>query len=387
MAAPLMSGKYPIVLSDALRQRQASKELFTAVKCTFQPNYYCSTFCMQSEQELMLTTSLDSIKPPPTAEITSGNIKPSTSDPSQFNLSLSTNKTTTYYHGSRTDGRVEPKKGSDPKKNKARCVLIFDAANQQYVLHLLDSEFDMEHVKTTSVAFSPPSSTPAASMPSQGQTAGKSLPKNIPDEQPRAAKKAPPKRSYEKDDDDSSDGGLEIDWGGKPPPNKKKITASALASLGSAMRSGTGTPSAQSFTGSRLAGKSPYAGKTPVGYAGKSPAPYAGKSPAGYAGKSPAGMKGKSPVKYEYAGKPPAMSKPPSPDHGEQSEEEHSEEDPDEEFEDVPDHVDPGSPRGHGNARHDDSEEEDEEIDLEAEMMKEFSRMSGEDQDSESEEE
>lgn len=364
MAAPSLTGKYPIVLSDALLQRQASKELFTGVKY--------------------------STKPPHPADITAASIKPSTSDPTQFNLTLSTDKSTTYYHGSRTDGRIEPRKGVDPKiakKNKSKCILIFDAENQRYVLHQLDSEFDMEYIRTADLASKSPAdnNTPAASTPSTGQLAGKSLPRSIPDE-PRAAKKAPPKRSYEEEEEESSDGGLEIDWGGKAPEKKKKITASALASLGSAMRSGTGTPSALSFTG-RVAGKSPYAGKTPVGYAGKSPAPYAGKSPAAYAGKSPAKrIAGKSPVKY--AGKSPAMTKPPSPEHHvHESEEEHSEED--EEFEDVSGigHVDPGSPRGHGNARHDGDESDGEvdlEADLEAEMMREFSNMN---EESESEEE
>lgn len=269
---------------------------------------------------------------------------------------------------------------------------------------------------------------PVQASATREKVGGKGLPKSIPtpresspEQGPRkpAQKSLPKKRPASDDEDEDSDPGFTIEYPeAKNPPVKKRAYG---LGLGISPNSPLSMAHLSSASTGRVAGKSPlgYAGKSPAGYAGKSPAgthsvragkspaSYAGKSPAGYAGKSPAGYAGKSPAMYGQKRSPPTAYAPQSPDFGNNDEdsdeegemedvnipqnpaqphdeEEESDEDADHNPDVDPMTLDPGSPRGHGNARHDSSDDEGLEALMEKELLKGFR---GGDDSSESEEE
>ncbi|KAL2076006.1 hypothetical protein VTL71DRAFT_949 [Oculimacula yallundae] len=99
-------GQYPIVLSDALMGRAASKETYTGIRYNHKP-------------DLSSSSSQNSL-----------HIQPSDSDPESYDLSLKDDTDKYSYQGVRTAG-------SD------QYILIFDPEKKHFVLHQVDSTFDM----------------------------------------------------------------------------------------------------------------------------------------------------------------------------------------------------------------------------------------------------
>ncbi|KAH7342378.1 putative neurogenic locus notch like protein 2 [Rhexocercosporidium sp. MPI-PUGE-AT-0058] len=100
-------GNYPIVLSDALMGRAAStRETYTGIRYNHKPD------------------------PSPDSSHNSLHLQPSDSDPTNFDLSLKDNSERYSYQGVRTSG-------SD------QYVLIFNPEKKHFVLHQVDSTFDM----------------------------------------------------------------------------------------------------------------------------------------------------------------------------------------------------------------------------------------------------
>ncbi|RDW80089.1 putative neurogenic locus notch like protein 2 [Coleophoma cylindrospora] len=102
-------GKYRIVLSDALLGR-STKDVYTGVRYNHKPD-------------------------PSSNSQTSMHLEPSDSDSQNYDLSLSDNSEKYSYHGVRTSG-------------DGQYVLIFDPEKKHFVLHRIDSTFDMNLVST-----------------------------------------------------------------------------------------------------------------------------------------------------------------------------------------------------------------------------------------------
>ncbi|CZS97557.1 hypothetical protein WAI453_008689 [Rhynchosporium graminicola] len=101
------AGQYPIVLSDALMGRATStKETYTGIRYNHKP-------------DSALSSSHNSV-----------HLQPSDSDPESYDLSLKDDKERYSYQGVRTSG-------SD------QYILIFDPEKKHFVLHQVDSTFDM----------------------------------------------------------------------------------------------------------------------------------------------------------------------------------------------------------------------------------------------------
>ncbi|KAK2625949.1 hypothetical protein QTJ16_005261 [Diplocarpon rosae] len=100
--------KYPIVLSDALLGK-ASADIYTGIKYNYKPD----------------PSSQNTVR-----------LQPSDSDSGSYDLSIShkDNSEDRSYQGVRTS-------------SGGRYVLIFDPVAKHYVLHLVDSTFDMKMVK------------------------------------------------------------------------------------------------------------------------------------------------------------------------------------------------------------------------------------------------
>jgi hypothetical protein len=115
-------GKYPIVLSDALLGK-ATKEVYTGIRCTRSLPLFRRT---------KLTNYADNHKPDPSSNSSSGslNLKPSDSDSTSYDLSLKDNDDKYSYNGARITG-------------DGQYVLIFDPVKEHFVLHRIDSTFDM----------------------------------------------------------------------------------------------------------------------------------------------------------------------------------------------------------------------------------------------------
>ncbi|TVY33824.1 hypothetical protein LSUB1_G007911 [Lachnellula subtilissima] len=98
-------GKYPVVLSDALLGKP-SKELYTGIRYNHKPD-------------------------PSSDSTTSMHLEPS--DSTSYDLSFTDNSDRYSYHGARTSG-------------DSQYVLIFDSVKKHFVLHRVDSTFDMNLV-------------------------------------------------------------------------------------------------------------------------------------------------------------------------------------------------------------------------------------------------
>lgn len=356
--------------------------------------------------------------PPPPGTIASANLKPSTADTKKYNLSFQTASSTSFYQGTRQDGQNQ-------KKAEGKYVLLLDPQTGKMVIHQLDTEFDMTFIR--SEAASPavkPAAQPAQAATGREKVGGKSVPRSIPtmresspaQEMRKPAKKSLPKKrpASDEEEDEDSDPGFTIEYPGPKPPPKRPNYGLGLGLSNSPLSM------AHLSSAGRVAGKSPlgYAGKSPAGYAGKSPAGtysaragkspagFAGKSPAGYAGKSPANYAGKSPAMYGQKRSPPTEYTPQSPKHDNHEDSEEEEEmedvdmshnqshhDEDEESEEDGDHnpdvdpllLDPGTPKGAGNARHDSDSEEDLETLMERELLKGVGGDNGDSSESEEE--
>ncbi|KAI1800881.1 RNA polymerase II transcription elongation factor-domain-containing protein [Daldinia bambusicola] len=112
---PTKAGKYPVVLSDALLGK-GSKEVFTGVRYNHKPSLSSSTAPAQAR-----------IKPASTSSSKKG--------PSTYDLSF------------QDDGGHYQYKGTRGVEN-SQYVLIFDPAREVFVLHKVDSMFNMNLVKT-----------------------------------------------------------------------------------------------------------------------------------------------------------------------------------------------------------------------------------------------
>jgi hypothetical protein len=120
-------GKYPIVLSDALLLGKPTKELYTGIRCMR---------TLISRMPIVLTAFTDNHKADPSSDsaIRSLQLQPSSdSDPTSYDLSFSDNSEKYSYNGTRTSGDGE-------------YVLIFDPDKKCFVLHRIDSTFNMNLV-------------------------------------------------------------------------------------------------------------------------------------------------------------------------------------------------------------------------------------------------
>ncbi|RYP06007.1 hypothetical protein DL764_003424 [Monosporascus ibericus] len=110
---PTKAGKYPVVLSDALLGKDSS-EVYTGVRCNHKPN-------------LSSPTAPDHARLKPTASAKKG---------ASYDLSFLDNGSDRYtYQGTR-------------RTEDGQYVLIFDAAREVFVLHKVDSMFNMNLIRT-----------------------------------------------------------------------------------------------------------------------------------------------------------------------------------------------------------------------------------------------
>jgi hypothetical protein len=119
-------GKYPIVLSDALLGKP-SQESFTSIRCT--------SIHILSSRSQPSNDIIDNHKPDATSSsaLSSQRLQPSKSDPSSYDLSFSDESGRYKYNGVQTSEDGE-------------YVLIFNPEKKHFVLHRLDSTFDMNLV-------------------------------------------------------------------------------------------------------------------------------------------------------------------------------------------------------------------------------------------------
>ncbi|TQS37430.1 hypothetical protein Golomagni_02096 [Golovinomyces magnicellulatus] len=105
------TGRYPIVLSDALLGK-STKELYTGIRYNHKvvDNSYSPS--------------------------DSHRLKSNKEDPARFNISFSDHPDKLSYHGGRA-------------VDETQFILIFDAAKENFVLHRLDSNFDMTPSKSS----------------------------------------------------------------------------------------------------------------------------------------------------------------------------------------------------------------------------------------------
>ncbi|KAH8654483.1 RNA polymerase II transcription elongation factor-domain-containing protein [Tricladium varicosporioides] len=184
-------GKYPIVLSDALLGK-TSKEVYTGVRYNHKPD-------------------------PSSNSKVSSHIEPSDSDPTSYDLSLQENKDKYGYRGVRTSA-------------DGQYVLIFDPAKKHFVLHRVDSTFDMnlisapwtqdeDNLRNHYDQLNPtPSKAVAATQPkrrpsktTKAAAATKSEPKPRKKVE-KPTKPKPPPREPTPEEEDESDDGLTIEY-------------------------------------------------------------------------------------------------------------------------------------------------------------------------------
>jgi len=210
------TGKYPIVLSDALLGR-GTKEIFTNIRCK-QALFPTPLYADQGP----LT---DNHKPKLSSEsVLSGHeLKPTIhGDAAQYDLSFSDGSGRYEYHGSRA---------SDDRQ----YALVFDPVKKHFVLHQVDSTFDMNLVSTPwnqDTASLRETYPQIPTQPSPKLRRKSSQPKSKTAQTSRASAdtkrrkveklkkaKAPAKEPTPDAEDEDSDDGLTIEYpGGAPPP-------------------------------------------------------------------------------------------------------------------------------------------------------------------------
>ena len=209
--------KYPIVLSDALMGR-GSKEIITSIRCKIEhsPPLFG-----------MLISSLpDNHKPILSSEtaLSGHELKPTVhGDTAQYNLSFSDESGNYEYQGIRKSG-------------DGQYALVFDPAKQHFVLHQVDSTFDMNLTSTpwnqdpTSLREAYPQiqiqsspklrrkssqTKPKIAQPSRTSADAKRRKA----EKPKKARTLPKEPTPDAEDEDSDDGlTIEYPGGGAPPP-------------------------------------------------------------------------------------------------------------------------------------------------------------------------
>ncbi|KAG9228311.1 putative neurogenic locus notch like protein 2 [Amylocarpus encephaloides] len=184
-------GKYPVVLSDALLGK-ASKEIYTGVR-------------YNHKEDLSSDSSSTSI-----------HLEPSENDPTSYDISYKENSDNYSYSGTRSS-------------SDGQYVLIFDPAKKHFVLHRVDSTFDMNLVST-------PWSQDESTLRSQytqlnAAKAGKgakgrpkttkaaaAAPKVAPRKKvEKVTKPKPPPRAPTPEEEEESDDGLIVDYPDGPP--------------------------------------------------------------------------------------------------------------------------------------------------------------------------
>lgn len=208
-------GKYPIVLSDALLGK-ASKEIYTGVRCTLKHR--------NMQRAVSRTDSNpDNHKPDPSSDSTNSmNLEPS--DSTGYDLSFTDNSDKYSYNGARVSAN-------------GQYVLIFDPAKKHFVLHRVDSTFDMNLINAPWADAStlrsqypqletPQSKSPAAVQPPQrklSKTTKKAATNAKAETQRKKVEKAkkpkpPPRAPSPEEEEESEDDGLEIEYPDGPPP-------------------------------------------------------------------------------------------------------------------------------------------------------------------------
>ncbi|KAK6086557.1 ell-associated factor [Seiridium cupressi] len=191
---PTKTGKYPVVLSDALLGKKPS-EVYTGVRYNHRPDV-----------------------PPDSAKLRQNATKGS------YDLTYGEKGGLHKYRGNRSN-------------NENQYALIFDPKREVFVLHKIDSTFNMNlaqtpgnkdaeslkreypHLKNSSAEVS--SSRAKGAAASQGTKAQKKAePKPKPKPKPAAAPAKQKTGSDEEESDDNDDGGLEIDFGDTAAPNR-----------------------------------------------------------------------------------------------------------------------------------------------------------------------
>lgn len=235
---PLKQGNYPIILSDALLGK-TSKETVSGIRYNHKPALSSDTAPSQAR------------------------LKRSVKDGS-YNLGFDDNGDKYQYNGVRTAA-------------DSQYVLIFDPERKAFVLHQVDSMFNMNITKTptdtnaakqfpplevkgavldkpapkqkASTAASKNKEAPTKNVPAGKGRGGKAaqnkqntatIPHSKPASPPRAeqTKREKPSAadSEDEDDDDDDDGGLTIEYPDGPPPERFKPTVNKYASPALALR-------------------------------------------------------------------------------------------------------------------------------------------------------
>lgn len=177
----------------------------------------------------LLTCPLDNHKPElsSTSSISPLQLKPSSgSDPTTYDLSFKENSEKYRYNGTRTSG-------------DGQFILIFDPEKKHFVLHRLDSEFDMNLVSTpwdqdesnlrsqypqleAPAKTQPTPPTPAPQPVQRKATKVSGPPKTTTKRQKvEKPKKAKAVREPSPEEEEESDDGLTVEYPGGPPPQKQ----------------------------------------------------------------------------------------------------------------------------------------------------------------------
>lgn len=222
---PEKEAKYPIVLSDALMGR-GTKEVITGIRC-MNPH--------PIPQLPQLTSFADNHKPTESSNSSLKNtlLRPtSPSDSDTYDLSFADDSGKYDYQGSRNTG-------------DGQYALIFDPVKKQFVLHQVDSSFNMN---LTGVPW-PHEPDSLRDTYEQLQTSSKLRRKSASTQRTRAAKdnaakenltdirrrkvekpkkKPPPREPTPDAEDEDSDDGLTIEYPGGKPPSRFGIRSSPV---------------------------------------------------------------------------------------------------------------------------------------------------------------
>jgi hypothetical protein len=170
-------------------------------------------------------SSSDNHKPDPASHssLSSLQLQPSDSDLTGYDLSFSDNSENYKYNGVRTTG-------------DGKYVLIFDPEKQHFVLHRIDSTFDMnlvsapwEENESTLRSQYPQLESTVRRQPEAPQRKTTKPSKNTPVAKPEPKrrksapiKKKPPVREPTPEEDEDSDDGLTIEYPDAPPSKQNK---------------------------------------------------------------------------------------------------------------------------------------------------------------------
>jgi hypothetical protein len=201
-------GQYPIVLSDALLGK-TTKEVYTGIRCmhTYLQAVHHST-----------NIASDNHKPEASSDSSSMHLDHSNVDANTFDLSYKNNSEKYSYQGVRVSG-------------DGKYVMIFDPAQQHFVLHSVDSTFDMNLVSAPwdQDESSLRNEYPQIGTPQKSNTSAVQLPKRKPSTKAKAVitktelakqrkkpvkamkPKPPPRAPTPEEEDEESDDGLDIE--------------------------------------------------------------------------------------------------------------------------------------------------------------------------------